>query len=108
MLAINSMPDHIHMLIGFRPHQSLSNLMQVVKGDSSEWINLQKFTPHQFRWQEGYGAFSYTKSQVKTVATYIMMQEEHHRKKTFLEEYEELLDEFGIDYDERYIFRLPE
>lgn len=105
MLCINSMPDHLHMFFGFRPHQSLSDLMMIVKGESSEWINNQKFTPSRFRWQEGYGAFSYARSQVKAVPTYIQNQEAHHKKKTFLEEYKNMLDKFEIDYDERYIFK---
>lgn len=108
MLAINTMPDHLHMLIGYRPHQSLSDLMSKVKGDSSEWINLEHLTKGLFRWQEGYGAFSYTKPLVPVVANYIANQEEHHRKKTFLEEYKDFLEEFEIDYDDRYIFKMPE
>lgn len=108
MIAINSMPDHLHMLFGFRPTQSLSDLMRIVKGDSSEWINQQKLTPVVFRWQEGYGAFSYSKSQLSQVATYIEQQEEHHRKKTFLEEYEDILNNFGIDFDQRYVFKALE
>jgi putative transposase len=108
LLAINSMPDHIHFLIGFRPHQSLSDLVGTVKGEASEWINQQSLTLKTFRWQEGYGAFSYTKSQVSTVINYILNQEFHHRKRTFLEEYNELLNEFGIEYDTKYIFKLPE
>jgi len=108
LLAINSMPDHIHFLIGFRPHQSLANLVGTVKGESSEWINQENLTQKKFRWQEGYGAFSYTKAQVIPVVNYIMNQEEHHRKKTFLDEYKALLDEFDIEYDQRYIFKLPE
>src|ERR1700742_2701287 len=67
MLAINNMPDHLHMFFGFRPTQSLSDLMQVVKGESSEWINKRNFTPAKFRWQEGYGAFSYSRSHVPRV-----------------------------------------
>ncbi len=89
MIAINSMPDHLHLFIGFRPNQSLSDLMRLVKGESSEWINKQQFTPATFRWQEGYGAFSYSRSHVQTVTNYIMNQEEHHRKRTFLEEYQQ-------------------
>jgi len=89
MLAINSMPDHLHLFFGFRPNQSLSDLIRIVKGESSEWINLQKFCPATFRWQEGYGAFSYSRSQVQTVINYVLNQEEHHKKRTFLEEYEE-------------------
>jgi putative transposase len=105
MLAINSMPDHLHMFFGLRPNQSIADLMRIVKGESSEWINLQKFNPAVFRWQEGYGAFSYSRSQVQTVNNYILNQEEHHRKKTFTEEYEEFLKAFEIEYDEQYIFK---
>jgi len=108
MLAINNMPDHLHLFIGFRPNQSLSDLMRLVKGESSEWINKQEFTPATFRWQEGYGAFSYSRSHVQVVTNYIMNQEEHHRKRTFLEEYQQFLEQFEVDYDERYIFKLPE
>ena len=108
MLCINTMPDHLHMLIGFRPHQSLADLMSKVKGESSEWINLEHLTKKRFRWQEGYGAFSYSKNLVHTVANYIEKQEQHHRKKTFLEEYTDLLDKFEVEYDERYIFRMAE
>ena len=105
MLSINSMPDHLHFLFGLRPDQSLSDLMRLVKGESSEWINKQKFTISSFRWQEGYGAFSYARSQIKKVAIYIENQEQHHRKKTFLEEYKGFLDHFEIEYDDRYIFK---
>lgn len=79
--------------------------MRIVKGESSEWINTEKFNASTFRWQEGYGAFSYSRSQIPTVWKYIEGQEEHHRKKTFLEEYKHILDESGIEYDERYIFK---
>ncbi len=105
MIAINSMPDHLHFLFGCRPHQSVSDLMQLVKGDSSEWLNNNRMCRNKFRWQEGFRAFSYSKSQIPIVANYIHNQEEHHRKKTFLEEYEELLNEFEVDYDDRYIFK---
>ena len=108
MIAINSMPDHLHLFIGFRPNQSLSDLMRMVKGESSEWINKQQFAPAIFRWQEGYGAFSYSRSHVQAVTDYIMNQEEHHRKRTFLEEYQQFLEQFEVEYDERYIFKLPE
>jgi len=105
MISINTMPDHLHMLIGMRPDQSLSDLMKFVKGDSSEWINSKKFTPQQFRWQGGFGAFSYEKSKIPVVARYIENQEEHHRKITFLDEYRSLLSDFEIDYNEKYIFQ---
>ena len=105
MLSINSMPDHLHLFFGFRPTQSLSDLMRMVKGESSEWINNQKLTPSLFRWQEGYGAFSYARSQVSTVCRYIENQEAHHRRKTFLGEYKDFLRKFEVEYDERYIFK---
>lgn len=108
MIAINSMPDHLHLLFGFRPTQSLSDLMRIVKSDSSEWINKQQFNSSKFNWQEGYGAFSYSRSHIKTVSDYIANQEEHHRKRTFLEEYKLFLNQFEVDYDERYIFKMPE
>jgi REP element-mobilizing transposase RayT len=105
MIAINSMPDHLHFFFGMRPDQSVSDLMRLVKGESSEWLNENKISRKKFRWQEGYGAFSYKKSDIPVVARYIQNQEEHHRKKTFLEEYFELLKEFEIDYDPRYVFK---
>jgi REP element-mobilizing transposase RayT len=99
------MPDHLHTLIGIRPEQSISDLMRIVKGDSSEWINQQKLTPVAFRWQEGFAAFSYEKKKIPVIASYIEDQEKHHQKKTFLEEYKEFLEEFEVEYDERYIFQ---
>lgn len=108
LLAINTMPDHLHVLFGFRPTQSLSDLIMLVKGESSEWVNKQQFCPTPFRWQDGYGAFSYSKSQLHRVVQYIMNQEQHHHEKTFLEEYEEMLNKFEVEYDKRYIFQLPE
>lgn len=107
MLSINSMPDHLHMFFGFRPNQSLSDLMRMVKGDSSEWINDQKLTPSLFRWQEGFGGFSYRKSDVPTICEYIQNQQIHHKKILFLDEYRALLKEFEVDYDEQYIFKPP-
>ena len=106
LLIINGMPDHIHILIGFRPTQSLSDLMQDIKGDSSKWINENNFVKGRFCWQSGFGAFSYSKSHVSTVIRYIQNQEIHHKKKTFLAEYKKMLDDFGVDYDNRYIFKL--
>lgn len=104
-LSINSMPDHLHLFFGMRPKQSLSDLMQLVKGDSSEWINKQKLVSVKFRWQDGYGAFSYSKSHTDAVVKYILNQDEHHRKKTFLEEYQEMLKKFEVDYNDQYIFK---
>jgi len=105
MLAINGMPDHIHILFGMRPVQSLSDLMQDIKGDSSKWINNNRFVSGRFSWQEGYGAFSYSKSAIGSVLLYVMSQKEHHRERTFNDEYLKLLDEFEVDFDERYIFK---
>ena len=108
MLAINNMPDHLHLFIGLNPIQSISEMMQLVKGNASEWINKEKLTPQKFQWQEGYGAFSYSKSQVDDVAKYIANQQEHHKKISFLDEYRTMLDKFDVPYDERYIFQLPQ
>jgi REP element-mobilizing transposase RayT len=105
MLQINSMPDHIHILIGLRPTQALAELVKVVKQESTNWINDQKFTPKKFNWQEGYGAFSYTKSDVPRVIKYIQNQENHHREIKFLDEYVEMLKVHEIDYDEKYLFK---
>lgn len=104
-LVINGMPDHIHVLFGMRPSQSLSDLMQDIKGNSSKWINEKGFLKCRFSWQEGFGAFSYSKSQLPNVIEYINNQEAHHKKKCFIEEYKEFLKAFNIDYDERYIFK---
>jgi len=98
------MPDHLHLFFGLRPKQSLSDLMKLVKGDSSEWVNKQKFVLGKFRWQEGYVAFSYSKSHTDAVVKYIFNQQDHHRKKTF-QDYKEMLKKFEVDYDEQYIFK---
>jgi putative transposase len=105
LLAINGMPDHLHVLFGMRPVQSLSDLMQDIKGSSSKWINDKHFIKSKFSWQEGYGAFSYGRSQLPQVVRYIQNQETHHKKKTFSEEYKEFLDAFEVSYDERYMFK---
>lgn len=105
VLAINGVSDHVHVLIGIRPAQSISELMKSIKQNSSKWINENKFTNIHFEWQEGYGAFSYSKSQLSAVADYIEHQEEHHKKKTFKEEYINFLEKFEVDYDEKFIFK---
>ncbi len=84
MIIINGVADHIHLLVGIRPAQSISDLMQDVKGGSSKWISDNQLVPGRFEWQEGYGAFSYRKSQLPTVMGYIQNQEVHHQKKTFM------------------------
>ncbi len=105
VLQINGMPDHIHILFGMRPNQSISELLQQIKKSSTDWINENNFLEKSFSWQSGYGAFSYTKSQIPTVIKYIQNQEEHHKNKSFQEEYLDFLDEYEIEYDERYIFK---
>ena len=98
------MPDHIHLFVGLHPAQSISNLLQVVKGESSEWINNRGFVRGKFQWQEGYGAFSYSQSHVERVYNYILNQEQHHSKKTFKDEYVEFLTEFEIEHKPFYLF----
>lgn len=105
LLEINGMPDHIHVFFGMRPTQSLSDLMQDIKGDSSQWINKKRFVPGRFSWQEGYGGFSYSKSHVNHVIDYIKNQEIHHHKRTFVEEYLDFLEKFEVPYEERFIFK---
>jgi Transposase and inactivated derivatives len=107
LIVINGMPDHIHMLIGMRPAQSVSDLLQDIKASSTNWINEKRFSNYKFQWQDGYGAFSYSKSQIPAVVNYILNQEEHHRKKTFMEEYREILEKLGIDFNDRFIFKEP-
>jgi putative transposase len=104
-LAINGMRDHIHILTGMKPAQSLSELMQDVKAYSSGWINQKKLVIGKFSWQAGYGGFSHSHSQIDTVIKYILYQKEHHKKKTFKEEYLSLLKLFNIEYDEKYLFK---
>lgn len=105
LLCINSVPDHLHMLVGLNPKQSISDMMRFVKGDSAEFINKQQFTKWKFNWQEGYGAFSNRYSQIDSVVKYIKNQKEHHRKKTFKEEYVSMLQKAGVAYDDKYIFK---
>ena len=108
LLSIGGMPDHIHVLIGVRPSQSISDLMKDVKQGSSLWINQNELANCHFEWQEGYGAFSYSKSQLKNVIHYIENQEVHHSKATFKNEYKSLLEKSKIEYDEKYLFNWVE
>jgi putative transposase len=105
LLSINGMPDHIHILFGLRPSQSISDLMQDIKGSSSKWINDKKFISGKFSWQEGYGAFSYSKSEVPTIIQYIVNQTNHHKRKSFSEEYYDMLKEFEVDFNDKYLFK---
>ena len=105
LIAINGHFNHIHVLVGYKPHQLIPNLLQDIKSASSKWINKQQFVRGKFQWQEGYGAFSYSHSQIDTVVKYIQNQEEHHRTKSFREEYLDFLKRFNVSHDERYILK---
>ena len=98
------MTDHVHIFIGYQPAQSLPELMRDIKAGTSGFINEKKWMPGRFQWQEGYGAFSYSRSQIDSVIKYIDNQEEHHRKATFKDEYLRQLEKFDVLYDERYLF----
>lgn len=108
MLQINSMPDHIHILFGMRPYQSVSALVQNIKSESSKMIKKEKFGNFPFAWQEGFGAFSYSKNQLPAVIRYIQNQQIHHSKENFIEEYTRMLKSADINYDTQYIFGFPE
>ena len=98
------MPDHLHAFIGLKPAMAISDLVRDVKNNSSNFINDRKLVKGKFSWQEGYGAFSYKHSQLDAVYNYILNQEEHHKKKTFKQEYTDLLKSFEIDYNDQYLF----
>lgn len=104
MMAIFCMPDHIHFLVGLNPSVSISDMVLDVKRASTNFINEKKLVAGHFNWQKGFGAFSYSKSQVPDVCKYITSQEEHHRKRTFKEEYVELLRLFEVEFEEKYLF----
>jgi REP element-mobilizing transposase RayT len=104
LLAVNFMPDHIHILVGYNPSQPLPDLVRDIKAISSKFINEKKWMPGRFQWQEGYGTFSYSRSQIDDVISYINSQEEHHKRISFKEEYLKLLDKFEVDYDPRFLF----
>jgi len=104
MLAINNMPDHIHIFGGLSVKQSISDVMEIVKSQSSKWINDNRFTKHRFQWQSGYGAFAYSKWDVSTMINYVMNQQEHHKTVSFHEELIDILKEQDIAYDEKYLF----
>ncbi|MBZ0180112.1 MAG: IS200/IS605 family transposase [Melioribacteraceae bacterium] len=107
-IIVNGMPDHIHAFIGLKPSMKISDLVRDIKNNSTNYINENKFVRDKFCWQEGYGAFSYSHSQIKDVYNYIANQEEHHRKKSFREEYLEFLKKYEIQYNEKYLFEWNE
>ena len=105
LIAIGGMSDHLHALIGMKPGIALFDLVRDVKSDSSVFINGKKWVRGKFNWPEGFGAFSYGRSQLDSVVKYIENQEEHHSRRTFKDEYLSLLKRFKVDYDDRYLFQ---
>lgn len=104
MLAINCMPDHIHLFVGFKPTISISDFVKEIKVESNEFINSKKWVKGKFNWQEGYGVFSYSQSHIDAVIKYVLNQEIHHQKKSFKKEYHEILEKFNIPFEERFLF----
>lgn len=105
MLAINGMPDHIHIFIGMNPSCCLSDLVREIKKSSNDFIKEKNFSKFKFNWQEGYGAFSYSHSAIDNVVKYVMNQKEHHKKQTFKDEYLDFLNKFQIEYKDEYLFK---
>jgi putative transposase len=105
LIAINNMPDHLHLLVGVRPDAALSDLVRDIKANTSRFISEKRWVPGRFSWQEGFGAFSYSRSQLGTVIRHIENQQKHHARKSFREEYTELLERFGVEFDPQYIFK---
>ena len=103
MIQINSMPDHVHILVGITPDIALSDLVRDIKVSATKFINQKRWVRGQFKWQEGFGAFTYSHSQLGDVVTYIQNQEAHHSCRTFKEEYLELLKRFDVTYNEKYV-----
>lgn len=104
MLAIHCMPDHIHLFVGFKPTILIADFVKEIKVESNEFINNKRWIKGKFSWQEGYGVFSYSHSQVDAVVKYVLNQETHHQKSSFRQEYLELLKRFEIRFEERYVF----
>ena len=104
MLAIHCMPDHAHIFVGYKPVILISDFVKEIKVESNEFVNKNKWTRGKFNWQEGYGVFSYSHSHIDRVIKYILNQETRHKKKTFRQEYHELLEKFAVPYEERYLF----
>jgi REP element-mobilizing transposase RayT len=103
LISINGTANHLHLAVGYKPHQLIPELLQYLKGYSSKWINEKKFVRGKFSWQEGYGAFSFSHSHLNQVVKYINNQDQHHKKQTFREEYLLLLKKYEINFEEKYI-----
>ncbi|WP_114940017.1 IS200/IS605 family transposase [Mucilaginibacter endophyticus] len=104
LLAINCMPDHVHIFVGFKPSLLISDFAKEIKVESNEFINSKNWMRGKFSWQEGYGVFSYSQSHIDSVIKYIQNQEIHHQKRTFKQEYLELLEKFEVPFEEKYLF----
>lgn len=105
LIEINNVPDHLHMVVGLNPDRALSDLVRDVKSNSSRFVNEKRWVPGRFSWQEGFGGFSYSRSQLDAVIQYIKDQQKHHARTTFRDEYIAFLKKFGVEYDPRYIFK---
>ena len=103
-LIVNGVEDHVHLLFGLNPVCAIADVLKLVKGNSSKWMNDSRFHKTEFHWQSGYGAFSYSKMEIDGLYNYILNQEAHHKKQSFQDEYIEMLKMHGVDYDERYLF----
>lgn len=103
LIAINGMSEHVHIAVGYKPNQLIPDLLQDIKGNSSKWINGKKYVNSKFTWQAGYGAFSFSHSQIDAVVNYINNQEKHHKRQSFREEYIQLLKKYDVLYDEKYV-----
>ena len=108
LIAIGGVEDHVHLLFGLRPSMAISDLVRDVKSDSTDFIRRKRFTRRHFSWQEGFGAFSYSRSQLDSVAKYVLDQEKHHSKQSFRDEYVALLDRFEVEYEDSYLFNWTE
>ncbi|MEZ4966797.1 MAG: IS200/IS605 family transposase [Saprospiraceae bacterium] len=104
LIAVCCMPDHVHMLIGFRPNVAVSDVVRDVKRESSEFISGKKWTPFKFEWQEGFGCFTCSHADLDDICHYIFNQEEHHSNRTFEEEYRLFMKKYGVDFEEKYLF----
>jgi REP element-mobilizing transposase RayT len=104
MLAICAMPDHIHILLGYNVNQLIPDLVEEIKTSSNSLIKRKKLSIFRFEWQKGYGAFTHSHSQIDQVAKYILSQDEHHKKKSFKEEYFEILEKNDVEFKEEYVF----
>lgn len=103
-IIINGTSNHVHILLGLNPSISVSDTVHDIKRSSSLLINTEKLCPGRFSWQEGYGGFTYSRSQINDVYNYIENQEEHHRKRSFQEEYLAILNENEVEFEEQYLF----